>query len=65
MTNYKRSDMCAAIEDYVVNARYRKVLHLRFCEGHTYEEIGEICNFSTQHVKHICKTYREMLMSHL
>lgn len=65
MPNYKRSDMCAAIEEYVINSRYRKVLHLRFCDGYTYEEISEMTNYSTQHVKHICKMYKDYLMNRL
>ena len=63
MSYYSRVDMCEASETYVVNAKYREVLRLRYCEGQTYEKIGEICNYSTQHVKHICKIYRDYLMS--
>ena len=65
MPNYKRSDMCQAIENYVINSRYRQVLHLRFCEGYTYEEISDAVGYSTQHVKYICKKYKDWLMSHL
>lgn len=65
MPNYKRSDMCQVIDDYVINARYRDVLHMRFCEGMTYERISELTDYSTQHVKFICKKYKDYLMSHL
>ncbi|MBO7729017.1 MAG: hypothetical protein J6S50_10945 [Oscillospiraceae bacterium] len=65
MSSYNRFDMCNAIDSYVINERYRRILHLRYCEGHTYEEIGEIVGYSTQHVRYICKSYRDMLMSHL
>ena len=65
MPDYKNSDMCRAISEYVRNPRYRELLRLRYCEGRTYEEIGEITNYSVQHVKHICKTYKEYLLSHL
>ena len=60
---YKRSDMCAAIEDYVINSAYREVLRYRFCEGYSYEKIGELCHYSPQHVKHICKSYKDYLIS--
>lgn len=63
--DYRNSDMCNCIEEYVRNPRYRSVLRLRYCEGMTYEEIGETVGYSSQHVKHICKTYRDILMSHL
>ena len=57
--------MCNAIDEYVRNPRYRNVLRLRYCQGETYERIAEQVNYSTQHVKYICKTYKELLMSHL
>ena len=65
MPNYKRSDMGAAIENYVLNSRYREVLRLRLCDGMTYEQISEAVNYSPQHVKHICKTYKDYLISHI
>ena len=65
MPIYSNTAMQNAIAEYVHNAQYRKILLLRYCEGHTYEKIAEICNYSTQHVKHICKTYKAVLISHL
>ena len=65
MPGYRRSDMLATIEDYVINASYRDVLRYRFCEGYTYEKIAEICNYSSQHVKYICTSYKDFLLSHL
>ena len=65
MPVYKNSDMCNAIDEYVRNPRYRNVLRLRYCQGETYERIAEEVNYSTQHVKYICKTYKDLLMSHL
>ena len=65
MPIYKNSDMCLAIDEYVHNPRYKELLRLRYCEGKTYEEIAEIVNFSPQHVKHICKSYKELLISRL
>ena len=60
---YKNSDMRLAIAEYVHHPRYRELLSLRYCDGHTYEEIAELVNYSPQHVKHICKTYKALLMS--
>lgn len=65
MSDYKNSDMCKAIGEYVRNPRYRELLRLRFCEGMTYEEIAGIVSFSSQHVKYICKEYKDFLISHL
>lgn len=60
---YRRSDMCQAIEEFVINPRYRLILKYRFCEGMTYENIAELTNYSTQHVKFICKKYKAFLMN--
>ena len=65
MSNYNRKTMLGVIDDYVVNPRYREVLRLRYCEGMTHEQVGEATNYSTQHVKSICKDYKELLISHL
>ena len=55
--------MLRAIDEYVLNPRYRELLRLRFCDGMTYEQISEAVNYSAQHVKHICKTYKDYLIS--
>lgn len=65
MPDYRNSDMCRTIDEYVRNPRYRHVLRLRYCESETYERIAEQVNYSPQHVKHICRSHRDLLMSHL
>lgn len=62
---YKNSDMCHAINEYVHDMKYRELLRLRYCDGLTYEQIAEAVNYSTQHVKYICKTYKALLMSQI
>ena len=62
---YKNSDMIIAINEYVHNAQYREVLRLRLCEGYTYEQIAEIARFSPQHVKHIVRLYKDLLISQI
>lgn len=63
MPVYKNSAMCEAINEYVHNPRYRELLRLRYCDGFTYEEIAEAVGFSTQHVRYICKYYKNLLIS--
>ena len=65
MSGYNRYDMGKAIEAYVINSKYRQVLYLKFVEGMTHEQVAEAAGYSTQHVKHICKTYKDYLLSHL
>lgn len=65
MPEYSNTAMLAAIAEYVHNARYREVLRLRFCEGLTHEEIAGVVGYSTQHVKHICKAYKSLLINRI
>lgn len=65
MPVYKNSDMMLAIDEYVHNPRYRELLRLRYCDGYTYEQIAEAVNFSPQHVKKVCQSYKALLLSHL
>ena len=65
MPEYKNSEMMKIIEEYIHHPRYRTILRLRFCESLTYEEIAEKVNFSTRHVRHICKKYKPVLIANL
>lgn len=60
---YRNSKMNEAIAEYVHVSKYRDVLRLRYCEGMTFAEIGEVTNYSEQHVKKICYAYKDLLMS--
>ena len=60
---YDRFEMGDKIERYVINPRYRQILRLKYCEGMTHEQVAEATNYSTQHVKHICKAYKNILIS--
>ena len=65
MPEYRNSDMVLTINEYVHNYRYREILRLRYCDWMTYEEIAEKVNFSPQHVKHICRRYKPLLLSRI
>lgn len=65
MSEFRNSDMRLAIEEYVHNAKHRELLRLRFCDGYTYEEIAWRVDYSPQHVKHLCRTYKPILMSQI
>lgn len=65
MPVYKNSDMMRIIDEYVHNPRYREILRLRFIDSFTYEEIAEAVGFSTPHVKYICKSYKQLLITYL
>ena len=63
MPKYNRYKMNQIIEAYVINPKYRQVLTLRYVEGMTHEQVAETAGYSTQHVKNICKQYKNFLFS--
>lgn len=65
MVKYDRYKMRDAIDRYVVNPRYRNVLLLKYYDGYSHEEVAEKANYSTQHVKFICKEYIDFLLTNL
>lgn len=65
MPEYRNSDMCRIIDEYIHHPRYRIILRLRFCESMTYEEIAEEVGYSPQHVKDLCRKHKHTLFRHL
>ncbi len=63
MPVYRNSDMLVAINEYVHNPKYREILRLRYCDGCTYEQIAEAVCYSPQHVKRVCRSHKELLLS--
>ena len=65
MPEFRNSDMRLAIEEYVHNSKHRELLRLRYCDGYTYEEIAWRTDYSPQHVKAVCREYKNLLISRL
>ena len=63
MIKYDRYKMRDAIDKYVVNPRYRNVFLLKYYDGYSHEEVAEKSNYSTQHVKYICKELYDSVVS--
>lgn len=49
------SEIKHRIEENVHNQRDRRIMHLRFVDGYTYEKIAEIVEISVIQVKRIVK----------
>ena len=62
---YKNSDMQTAINEYVHSSWQREACRLRFCDGLTYEQIGERLGYSTQYIKEITKRHKDVLFANL
>lgn len=62
---YTNSQIKAAIDEHVHVAWQREALKLRYCEGLTYEQIGERTGYSTQYIKEIMKKHKPLLFPYL
>lgn len=49
------SEIKHRIEENIHNQRDRRIMHLRFVDGYTYEKIAEIVEISVIQVKRIVK----------
>ena len=65
MTEYKNSDMQAAIDEYIHNERNREILKRRLCDGICYEPLAEEFNMSVSQVKQIVYRSQDRLFKHL
>ena len=54
MPDYKNSDMCRCIDEYIRNPRYRSILKLRYCESETYERIAEKVAYDGKYRENTC-----------
>ena len=54
---YTNSEIDSIIAERIHNEKYRRVLHLRFVDGITYERIAEITEMSPRQIKNIVKRH--------
>jgi len=57
------STLAALIDEYIHNARYRKILKDRLIDGLTYAEIADLRNYSERQVKNIVYQCESKLFS--
>lgn len=62
--NISRPDLEQLIEDYVFNARNKKIFYSKI-EGYTYEEVAEMYNLSTVRIKGIVKECLDKITQHI
>ena len=62
---YTNSQMQITIDEHIHSSWQREACRLRFCEGMTYEQIGERLGYSTQYIKQIIKRHRTILFANL
>lgn len=54
---YTNSGIDSIIAERIHNEKYRRILHLRYVDGITYERIAEITEMSPRQIKNIVKRH--------
>ena len=62
---YSRTKMRDAIEEFVLDERHRRLLHLKLVDGLTFEAAAAAANYSTQHAKRLCAQWKPFLLEQL
>lgn len=65
MRDYSRSEIEAAITEWVLNERDRAVIRRRLIDGSTYESLAEEFDLSVSQVKRIVYKAQEKVFRHL
>ena len=65
MKEYKNSEICTIIDEYVHSERDRRILKRRLVDGVCYEPLAEEFDLSVRQVKTIVYKAQERLFSHL
>lgn len=55
----KRSEINEIINDYVISAKYRKILRMKLLDGETYEKVAEVIRpqMSPRQIKRIVSDF--------
>lgn len=65
MKEYKNSEINAAIDEYIHNARDRLILKRRLIDGICYEPLAEEFGLSVQRVKAIVYKAQDKIFKHI
>ena len=65
MREYTNSEVDYLISEYIHSKRNREILHLRFIDGLTYEQISEAVDMSVRQVKNIIYKEQDKIFRHM
>ena len=65
MRDYSRTELNDAIEEWILNEKYRGILKRRLLDGITYEKIAEEFDMSTRQIKDIVYKSQDKLFRHI
>ena len=58
---YTNSQIDSIISERIHNEKYRRILHLRFVDGHTYERIAEMVDMSAVQIQRIISKHKNLI----
>lgn len=65
MRDYSRSELTAAIDEWILNEKHRAILKRRLIDGICFEPLAEEFDMSVRQVKRIVYKAQEILFRHL
>lgn len=65
MKDYSRSELTAAIDEWILNEKHRAILKRRLIDGICYEPLAEEFDMSVRQIKRIVYKAQETLFRHL
>ena len=65
MKEYSRSELVAAIDEWILNEKHRAILKRRLLDGICFEPLAEEFDMSVRQIKRIVYKSQEKLFRHL
>lgn len=65
MIDYSRSDIEHAIDEWILNEKYRAIMKRRLIDGITYEWLADEFQMSTSQIKRIVYKCEDRIFKHL
>jgi DNA-directed RNA polymerase specialized sigma24 family protein len=65
MRDYSRTELTNAIDEWILNEKYRAILKRRLIDGICYEPLAEEFDMSVTQIKRIIYKGQEKLFKHL
>lgn len=65
MRDYSRTEQTNAIDEWILNEKYRAILKRRLIDGICYEPLAEEFDMSVRQIKDIVYKSQEKLFKHL
>ena len=65
MKDYSRSELTAAIDEWILNEKHRAILKRRLLDGICFEPLAEEFDMSVRQIKRIVYKSQEVLFRHI